>query len=435
MPRPPTPTTTSTASAATTATPAPRRLRPGSAGPVNSRTFGAGDVINLARGSSWTGSGGQGSAALTVNGSGVSGSPITVQPYGSGAAPILRNPSSSYSQAVLVKAPGWSCRVCWCARRMEAGIRIAAGADHVVVQNNEVTARGRACMVQSQYNLITRNNFHDLTMVVQRRRAATTTTGRARWCIKAPNNEVSYNRIVNCKAPSYDYGYDGSAVELFGNVDNSSIHHNYTNNALAFNEIGGGSAQNVKIAYNLIVGSATGRGDPCQRRASPARSTTCSSPTTPSSTPAALDNAFWIGGSLPSASALVMRNNIFYGGYGIDHGSGSAFTHDHNLFYFTTGGSPASAWAAASKQADPQFVNLGGGDYHLQVRPARPSTPGAAAALQHRLRRQGRPPGRRRRTSAPTSTAAPGTPTPSPPPRQPTATPPPPTRRPAPPAR
>lgn len=71
---------------------------------VNNRSFGAGDTINLARGSSWTGGGGT-SATLTINGGGAQGSPITITAYGSGAAPILRNPSSGNSDAIRVQAP------------------------------------------------------------------------------------------------------------------------------------------------------------------------------------------------------------------------------------------------------------------------------------------------------------------------------------------
>ena len=267
-----------------------------SLGPVNGRTFGAGDVINLARGSSWTGGGGN-TAALTLNGSGVSGSPIRVQPYGTGAAPIIRNPSSGYSQGVLVRGAWVVVQGLLVREARESGIRLPAGADHVVVQNNEVTASGAGIMVQSQYNLITRNYLHDLTMVVNTS-GGDDDYGASAVLVKGPNNEVSYNRIVNCKASSYDYGSDGSAVEFYNNVDNSSIHHNISINALSFNEIGGGSARNVKIAYNVIVGSSPVEVIHASDQFASAISNLQFTNNTVVNT-GSVNKVFWIGGSLP----------------------------------------------------------------------------------------------------------------------------------------
>ncbi len=331
--------------------------------PVNGRSFGAGDVINLARGSSWTGGGGN-TATLTINGSGASGSPITLQPYGSGAAPLLRNPSTGYSQGVLVKGSWVVVQGLLVREAREAGIKLQAGADHVVVQDNEVTASGAGVQTDSQYNLITRNYLHDLTMVVNTP-GGDDDYGASGVLVKGPNNEVSYNRIVNCKAPSSDYGSDGSAVEFYNTVDNSSIHHNYSLNALSFNEIGGGSARNVKIAYNLIVGSS-----PVEViHASDGFASVVSNLQFANNTivnTAGSYSAFWIGGSLSGASALVMRNNIFYGAYQILMDSSSAFTHDHNLFNLTGGGRLNFNLGTGERQVDPLFANLGGADYQLQ---------------------------------------------------------------------
>ena len=66
-------------------------------------------------------------------------------------------------------------------------------------------------------------------------------------------NEVSYNRMVNCIASSYDYGTDGGAVELYGDVDGNYIHHNWAIDCDGFLEIGGGSAKEIILAYNVTV--------------------------------------------------------------------------------------------------------------------------------------------------------------------------------------
>jgi hypothetical protein len=67
------------------------------------------------------------------------------------------------------------------------------------------------------------------------------------------HNEISYNRFVNCKAPSYDYGGE-RAVEIWRRGDNTSIHHNWVYETAGFLEASGtGSAVNVRIFQNVII--------------------------------------------------------------------------------------------------------------------------------------------------------------------------------------
>ena len=201
--------------------------------------------------------------------------------------------------------------------------------------------------------------------------------GASAVLVKGPNNEVSYNRIVNCKASSYDYGSDGSAVEFYNNVDNSSIHHNISINALSFNEIGGGSARNVKIAYNVIVGSSPVEViHASDQFASVVSNLQFANNTVVNTSGSA--KVIWVGGSLSGSSALVLRNNIF-NGFGVIMDSGSAFTHDHNLYNLASGGRLGFSLGSYERQANPQFVNLGGGDYHLQA--SSPAINAGAGAL------------------------------------------------------
>ena len=86
----------------------------------------------------------------------------------------------------------------------------------------------------------------------------------------------------------------------------------------------------------------------------------------------------WVGGGLSGSSALVVRNNIF-NGYGVIMDSGSAFSHDHNLYNLASGGRLGFSLGSAERQANPQFVNLGGGDYHLQA--SSPAINSGAGAL------------------------------------------------------
>ena len=67
------------------------------------------------------------------------------------------------------------------------------------------------------------------------------------------NNEVSYNIMEYCKAASYDYGTDGGALEWFGYADNNYVHHNIAKENNGFFEVGGGSARDTIVAYNVSI--------------------------------------------------------------------------------------------------------------------------------------------------------------------------------------
>jgi hypothetical protein len=212
---------------------------------VSSTTFQAGDTINFKRGSVWTGN-------LQVQNSGTSVSPITYRAYGRGAAPQIKNPGVSFGHSIDVTGDWNVVQDFLLTDAHEAGIFIATGADHNIIRNNEMTVDGTGVMVLGQFNLLTKNYAHDLTMIVNTP-GGDDDYGAVCFWLQAANNEVSYNRGINCKAPSFDFGFDGGFVEVFKQGTNSYIHHNYAENTNGFIELGGsGSVQNVKIAYNVM---------------------------------------------------------------------------------------------------------------------------------------------------------------------------------------
>src|SRR5512133_1133933 len=100
---------------------------------INDRTFAAGDVINLARGSDWTGKRGT-SATLELKGAGAPGELITLQAYGTGPAPILRNPDAeANSRILIVHSPYTLVRDLVLTDAHEVGLYIAQTADHSTV--------------------------------------------------------------------------------------------------------------------------------------------------------------------------------------------------------------------------------------------------------------------------------------------------------------
>jgi hypothetical protein len=340
-------------------------------GPINSRSFGSGDVINLARGSSWTGAGG-GSAALTINGSGASGSPITVQAYGAGANPIIRNTGTSQSRGLVVNGSWVVVQGLTISDAHESGIYVSGGAQHVIVQNNEVVNTGFGIRVDGQFNLVTRNNIRDLKMIVNTP-GGDDDYGAQAVLLEGPNNEVSYNRMTNCNVPSYDYGMDGSAVEFFGNADNSSVHHNYSYNVNAFSEVGsggGGLARNITVADNLIVQS----GQLAVLHINGTYGSTVANFRFINNTVVDTGSQggyslFYISATPSDPNIFQVRNNIFYiNNYSFAMQNSVPFAHDHNLYYLMNSSTQLGfSLGAGEKIADPQFVNVGGGDYHLKA--------------------------------------------------------------------
>jgi hypothetical protein len=332
--------------------------------PVNARKFGPGDTINLARGSSWNGPGGE-SGTLVIRGAGQPDAPITVQAYGKGDKPVLRNPSDGNSKAVWVMATWTVVQGLLLQDAHQAGVSIERGADHVVVQDNEMSAVGSGVLVWSQFNYIARNYVHDTTLI-ENSDAPDSNYGADGVLLHASNNEVAYNRFVNCKAPSRNYGYDGGAVEFFGEVNNISIHNNFAYNAQGFTEVGGGAAHQILISYNVIVNSGPVVGLHAGGQfASDIDGFQFVNNTVVDT--AGAYSLFYIEGTLKSPNALVIRNNIFYvKGYTMLLQNPQPFAHDHNLYHFA-GTSPQVnfEFGDGEKTGDPLFVNMDNGDYRL----------------------------------------------------------------------
>ncbi len=326
--------------------------------PVQNRTFQPGEAVNFKRGSFWSG-------GLTINNSGVQGQPITFRDYGSGTAPIFENPGQ-YNQAIRVYSSWVVLQGLWVRNAGEAGVRIESGATHNIVQNVEASNDGIGIELYGQYNLVSHNYAHDLHMVVNTSYPTNDDYGAEGFWIQAPNNEVSYNRCVNCRAPSYDYGYDGGVVEIYSNGDGSYIHHNYGTGSNGFIEVGGGSAQNVRVAYNVSDNNYDGFA--CLHLGGTFNSTINNFRIENNTIVKTMSQGYRqvdCLGAAPSASQLLFRNNIVYSAIGVaNYGS---FTHTNNVYYMTNGASVGYGLGAAEWQTNPLFVNLGGGDYHLQA--------------------------------------------------------------------
>jgi hypothetical protein len=325
--------------------------------PVRSRAFAPGDRIHLRRGSSWSG-------GLVISRSGTQGNPITFTTYGTGNRPVITNPGGWANVEITgnwIVLEGLLIR-----NTPEAGVAIRG--ERNVVRDIEVTDAGSGVTIRGRYNLVTQSYFHNLKMV-KNTPGGDDDYGAVGVWLHAGDNEISYNRMINLRAPSYDYGHDGGGVELYGsNVSNNNIHHNYIENADGVIEIGGrsGSAANNIVAYNVLVNN---HGRVLTVHLSGTYGATVTNFRFENNT-VVESNAnnlglFWFSAN-PSSSAINMRNNIFYKNGGtISNRDG--YAHTHNLYYLTGGASLGGISLGANEQiADPRFVSLSGRDFRLQ---------------------------------------------------------------------
>jgi hypothetical protein len=198
---------------------------------VNTTIFRPGDIVRFKSGETWNG-------GLVLNHSGEQQKPITVTSYGTGLKPVFKNSDVHAGRAIEIMGD-WYVLDNVCAEDAHlAGIFITSGADNNVVRNCDITRAGIGVAIHGMHNLVTKNYIHDLFLVVNTPGGHDDYGAVGIWIFNS-NNEVSYNKLINCKSWSYDWEFDGGAVEFYGyqNIQNCRIHHNFAQDCNGFMEI------------------------------------------------------------------------------------------------------------------------------------------------------------------------------------------------------
>lgn len=351
-----------------TGTTADKALR--SISKVNALAFLPGDTICFARGGQWVGQ-------LNIRHSGAKDKPITYTAYGKGPDPVIRNPGDPSGATVSITADWIIVEHFQLREAHDYGVAIRRGADHNIVRQVEATLVGMGIGVSGRHNLVTRNYTHDLTIIRSTPGGDDDYGAVGIWLFDS-NNEVSYNRMVNCKAPSLDYGFDGGMVEFYGDVDSSYVHHNWGENCVGAFEVGGkgDTLTGNLVAYNISVNNLVSGGFHIGGKfgvrlenfrvennvfiETSAREYTI---------------GLWRGDSV--MSDIRYRNNIFYIPNHHFISKQSGFIHENNLYYL--GGGTDSGFTPGPGEifADPLFVNVGARDFHL-----RPGSPAIDAGVR-----------------------------------------------------
>lgn len=329
--------------------------------PVHARTFQPGDTLYFKRGSVFTGSYWPG--GLVIDDSGTADAPITFTVYGDGPRPIFQA-AGEWTRAISLNA-SWIVLDGLAARGAhEFGVHVAPGSDHNVMRDMEIWDVGMGFGVFGQHNLITQNYVRDLKMV-NNTPGGDDDYGAVAVILYASYNEVSYNRMERCSAPSYDYTVDGGAVELYGNVTGSYIHHNWAQDSAGFLEVGGGSAIDTVVEYNVSLNNGmftyvhlSGTFGSNVRNLRVEHNTVVE--------PGSGWIVFGFGGASPTADTFLLRNNLFYIGNYSRVVNTAGHTHEHNLYRLTSGSTQLGFTPTGSEiLADPQLMDIAGGNLRL----------------------------------------------------------------------
>jgi len=335
---------------------------------VQSRHYLPGDTINFKRGSYWTG-------VLQISDSGAQGNPITFRDYGTGARPTISNPGGTWAREIQVFGSWVIVQGFLVKDGGDAGVEIVSGANHNIIQDIEATNTGFGVSIYGQFNLITKNNAHDLQMHINTPTPTDDDCGAIGYLIVNSDNEVSYNSCINCRAPSYDYGYDGGGVEIYANGDNSYIHHNYGKASNGFLEVGGGTARNVRVAYN--VSDNNDDSFACLHNSGKFAATIDNF---------RIENNTIINSSVRGSTMitcmdapttptqLYFRNNVVESIEGVFNQS--SFTHSNNIYNMLGGAPVGFPLGSGERVTDPLFATVDGCPYYLQ-----PSSPAISAGM------------------------------------------------------
>ena len=203
-----------------------------------------GDTVHFKCGSAFSGS-------IEISRSGTKSAPITLTCYGKGPLPKFTNPTTRdcHGNAIILSGdhivvetlhfhdtPGQYVPGTIIMTRL-AALRIARGADHCIVRNNEFIKTGQGIMSAGEHTLITKNYLDGPSYALWR-------TSKSSWGpmgihLNIGNQEVSYNTIRNFGTKDSPWGSDGGAIEIDCgryHKKNIYIHHNYSEGNAGFIE-------------------------------------------------------------------------------------------------------------------------------------------------------------------------------------------------------
>ena len=224
-----------------------------------------GDSILFKRGDKFNGS-------LAISVSGTSTNKIVFASYGSGADPLfwgtgnkLPNLFSVGNQSYIVF---YGLKICdttisstdrTIVSRIQTAFGFDAGSSNNIIRKCTLDRVGIGAFFakNSSYNMMDSCDIGNLRMVINDNTNSNNDYGANPTVISGYNNTITHNFFHDCWANSYDYGYDGGAVEFYGSgANNNFIAYNTfydCNNAVENGSGNGGTILNNTFAYNKFI--------------------------------------------------------------------------------------------------------------------------------------------------------------------------------------
>lgn len=337
--------------------------------------FAPGDQILFRRGQTFTSTG---YPIITV--AGTAAAPVSLDAWGEGDAPRLDNDGSG-SYDLVFKISGNYAFLRNLAFVKSNPLNVTEHGAYLAGSGHRVTACdfsgvGIGLKLEGAGHRVDQSVFHDLTMVFADSAPDNDYGAIGVVVSKASNIEIDHNRFERLRAASPDYGFDGSAVEIFNAASDVRFHHNVVRVAAALTEVGGSvstdvvsglhyfhnlvlEADSVGYFHNNAGGSTYGLNVLDVRFEHNTVSKT------------GVQSSFLLGfGVPPEAGRFFFRNNI------VEHRNSNGLfwnvgqlEHQANLYWLANApyGDAAFALGATEVLADPLFRDAANGDYHLDA--------------------------------------------------------------------
>jgi len=191
---------------------------------VEFKTLQPGDIVNFARGSSWSKSAWE--TVFLIDNNGTKASPITFRAYGEGELPTFSNGGQVWNKGIKITGDYIVIENLKDTNTGYGGFEIEKNSDYNIIRNCEISNCGMGILCYGSHNLFTENYIHDLKMVVDNQIPDSQSGGGDFGCVSFwlywPNNEVSYNRSINNVGHSYDYKVDGGFLEFYEKINPES---------------------------------------------------------------------------------------------------------------------------------------------------------------------------------------------------------------------
>lgn len=214
--------------------------------------------------------------SLNISRSGTSGAPITIASYGAGNGAIFQYnvagaANTPINQRVIIYGSGQNfisidhiifTDTTQSASTIHTAVTANTGyAVDMIGNNNQFTDLnislvGIGLEMEGDNNSVLNCSISDLGGVRNNLNDQSNYGANAILLIGS-NNIISHNTFKNCWRTDQTFGYDGGAIEIFGQARNNQITYNVANNCEGVCEIGGSSAADIAdndlFAYNLFV--------------------------------------------------------------------------------------------------------------------------------------------------------------------------------------